>query len=54
MGEGAGEDGWPMRGLQRLEERRMTVAAVGPREEGLEWRKIGVGVTEETLTPTAL
>jgi hypothetical protein len=42
MGEGAGEDGRPKRGLRRPKERRMTAAAAGPREE-LERRKIGVG-----------
>jgi hypothetical protein len=37
-GEGAGEDGRPMRGLRRPKERRMTAVAVGPREEELEQR----------------
>jgi hypothetical protein len=41
MGEDAGEDGRPMRGHRRPEERRLTAAAA-PRER-LEWRKIGVG-----------
>jgi hypothetical protein len=43
MGEGTREDGRPMRGLRRPEEGRMTAAAAGPREEGLEQRRICVG-----------
>jgi hypothetical protein len=37
-GEGAGEEGRPMKELRRPEERRRTAAAAGPREEGLEQR----------------
>jgi hypothetical protein len=37
-GEGAGEDDRPRRGLRRPEERRVTAAAAGPREEELEQR----------------
>jgi hypothetical protein len=54
MGEGAGGDGRPERGLRRPEGGLTAVAAVGPRE-GHELGEIGVGGNnEETLDVYAL